>query len=340
MKIVIDGMGGDNAPKSNVEGAVNAIKEYQVDLIITGDKDLLEKEFSNYEFDRNKLEIVHTTEIIENEDKPVKAIRSKKDSSMVVALNLVKEGKADAIISAGNTGALLAGGLFVVGRIKGIDRPCLCSAIPNVKRGMTLIADCGANADCKPKNLVEFAAMSNIYSRKVLGLENPKVALANVGLEEGKGNDLVKRSYEEIKKLDLNFIGNVEAREVINAYTDIIICDGFTGNILLKSAEGVALSVMSLIKETFMASTKSKIGALLIKDDLRKLKSFIDYSEYGGAPLLGLNGGVIKAHGSSDAKAIKNAINQGIKFSNGKVVEDINQFISKYNEENKNNEDE
>lgn len=340
MKIVIDGMGGDNAPKSNVEGAVNAIKEYQVDLIITGDKDLLEKEFSNYEFDRNKLEIVHTTEIIENEDKPVKAIRSKKDSSMVVALNLVKEGKADAIISAGNTGALLAGELFVVGRIKGIDRPCLCSAIPNVKRGMTLIADCGANADCKPKNLVEFAAMSNIYSRKVLGLENPKVALANVGLEEGKGNDLVKRSYEEIKKLDLNFIGNVEAREVINAYTDIIICDGFTGNILLKSAEGVALSVMSLIKETFMASTKSKIGALLIKDDLRKLKSFIDYSEYGGAPLLGLNGGVIKAHGSSDAKAIKNAINQGIKFSKGKVVEDINQFISKYNEENKNNEDE
>ncbi|HBF6333101.1 TPA: phosphate acyltransferase PlsX [Clostridioides difficile] len=340
MKIVIDGMGGDNAPKSNVEGAVNAIKEYQVDLIITGDKDLLEKEFSNYEFDRNKLEIVHTTEIIENEDKPVKAIRSKKDSYMVVALNLVKEGKADAIISAGNTGALLAGGLFVVGRIKGIDRPCLCSAIPNVKRGMTLIADCGANADCKPKNLVEFAAMSNIYSRKVLGLENPKVALANVGLEEGKGNDLVKRSYEEIKKLDLNFIGNVEAREVINAYTDIIICDGFTGNILLKSAEGVALSVMSLIKETFMASTKSKIGALLIKDDLRKLKSFIDYSEYGGAPLLGLNGGVIKAHGSSDAKAIKNAINQGIKFSKGKVVEDINQFISKYNEENKNNEDE
>ncbi|MCC0644607.1 MULTISPECIES: phosphate acyltransferase PlsX [unclassified Clostridioides] len=340
MKIVIDGMGGDNAPKSNVEGAVNAIKEYQVDLIITGYKDLLEKEFSNYEFDRNKLEIVHTTEIIENEDKPVKAIRSKKDSSMVVALNLVKEGKADAIISAGNTGALLAGGLFVVGRIKGIDRPCLCSAIPNVKRGMTLIADCGANADCKSKNLVEFAAMSNIYSRKVLGLENPKVALANVGLEEGKGNDLVKKSYEEIKKLDLNFIGNVEAREVINAYTDIIICDGFTGNILLKSAEGVALSVMSLIKETFMASTKSKIGALLIKDDLKKLKSFIDYSEYGGAPLLGLNGGVIKAHGSSDAKAIKNAINQGIKFTKGKVVEDINQFISKYNEENKNNENE
>ena len=327
MRIVIDGMGGDNAPKSNVEGVVNAIKEYNVDLIITGDKDILEKEFSKYEFDRSKLEIVHTTEIIENEDKPVKAIRSKKDSSMVVALRLVKEGKADAIISAGNTGALLAGGLFVVGRIKGIDRPCLCPALPNVHRGMTLIADGGANADCKPKNLVEFAGMSNIYAKKVLGMENPRVALANVGIEEGKGNDLVKKSYEELKKLDFNFIGNVEAREVINSYTDIIVCDGFTGNILLKSTEGVAMSVMKLMKETLLSSTKGKLGAMLIKDDLKKLKSYMDYAEYGGAPLLGVNGGVIKAHGSSDARAIKNAINQGIKFAKGNIVEEIKEFI-------------
>lgn len=327
MKIVIDGMGGDNAPKSNVEGAVKAIKEYNVDLIITGDKDILEKEFANYEFDKSKLEIVHTTEIIENEDKPVKAIRSKKDSSMVVALRLVKEGKADAVISAGNTGALLAGGLFVVGRIKGIDRPCLCPAIPNAKKGMTLIADGGANADCKPKNLVEFAGMSNIYAKKVLGLNSPKIALANVGIEEGKGNDLVKKSYEELKNIDVNFIGNVEARDVINAYTDIIVCDGFTGNILLKSAEGVAMSVMGLLKETFLSSTKGKIGAILLKDDLKKLKSFMDYAEYGGAPLLGVNGGVIKAHGSSDSRAIKNAVNQGIKFAQGNVVEDIKEFI-------------
>ncbi len=327
MKIVIDGMGGDNAPKSNVEGAISAIKEYNVDLIITGDKYILEKEFSNYEFDRSKLEIVHTTEIIENEDKPVKAIRSKKDSSMVVALRLVKEGKADAIISAGNTGALLAGGLFVVGRIKGIDRPCLCPAIPNVKRGMTLIADGGANADCKSRNLVEFAAMSNIYAKKVLNIDSPKVALANVGIEEGKGNDLVKKAYEELKNIDLNFIGNVEARDVINAYTDIIVCDGFTGNILLKSAEGVAMSVMSLLKETFLASTKGKMGAILLKNDLKKLKSFMDYAEYGGAPLLGVNGGVIKAHGTSDSRAIKNAINQGIKFAKGNVIKDIEEFI-------------
>ena len=327
MKIVIDGMGGDNAPKSNVEGAISAIKEYNVDLIITGDKYILEKEFSNYEFDRTKLEIVHTTEIIENEDKPVKAIRSKKDSSMVVALRLVKEGKADAIISAGNTGALLAGGLFVVGRIKGIDRPCLCPAIPNVKRGMTLIADGGANADCKSRNLVEFAAMSNIYAKKVLNIDSPKVALANVGIEEGKGNDLVKKAYEELKNIDLNFIGNVEARDVINAYTDIIVCDGFTGNILLKAAEGVAMSVLSLLKETFLASTKGKMGAMLLKNDLRKLKSFMDYAEYGGAPLLGVNGGVIKAHGTSDSRAIKNAINQGIKFAEGNVIKDIEEFI-------------
>ncbi|MEG1087827.1 MAG: phosphate--acyl-ACP acyltransferase, partial [Cetobacterium sp.] len=174
-----------------------------------------------------------------------------------------------AVISAGSTGALLAGGLFVVGRIKGIDRPCLCPVMPNAKRGMTIIADGGANVDCKPRNLVDFAAMSNIYAKKVLGMDNPRIALANVGSEEGKGNDLVKKAYEELKNIDINFIGNVEARDVINDYTDIIVCDGFTGNILLKSAEGVAMSVMNLIKETLISSTKGKLGALLIRDDMR-----------------------------------------------------------------------
>ena len=327
MKIAVDGMGGDNAPKSNVEGCVNAIKEYGVDIIITGDKEILEKEFSKYDFDKSKLEIIHTTEVVTNEDKPVEAIRNKKDSSMVVALKLVKEKKADAVISAGNTGALLTGGLLVVGRIKGIDRPCLCPAIPNVKMGMTLIADGGANADCKPINLVQFAGMSNIYAKKVLGLTSPKISIANIGSEEGKGNDITKKSYEEIKKLDLNFIGNIEARDLINGVTDIIVCDGFTGNILLKSAEGVAMSVMKLIKETLLSSTKGKIGAMFIKNDMQKLKSMMDYSEYGGAPLLGVNGGVIKAHGSSDSVAIKNAINQGIKFEKGNVLEDIKSFV-------------
>lgn len=339
MKIVIDGMGGDNAPKSNVEGCVAAIKEYGVNLIVTGDKEMLEAEFAKHDFDKNRLEIIHTTEIIENEDKPVKAIRSKKDSSMVVALRQVKEGNAGAVVSAGNTGALLAGGLFVVGRIKGIDRPCLCPALPNVKRGMTIIADGGANADCKPNNLVEFAVMSSIYSNKVLGIDSPRIALANVGIEEGKGNDLVKKSYEELKKLDLNFIGNVEARDVINAHTDVIVCDGFTGNILLKATEGVAMSVMGLLKETFLSSTKGKVGAMLLKDDLKKLKSYMDYSEYGGAPLLGVNGGVIKAHGSSNGVAVKNAIRQAIKFVEGNVVEDIKAYVDSVKvEDNKDEE--
>ncbi|MDR1773445.1 MAG: phosphate acyltransferase PlsX [Clostridioides sp.] len=333
MKIVVDGMGGDNAPVSTVEGVVKAIDEYGIDIIITGDKEVLEKEFAKYTFDEKKLEIVHTNEVIENEDKPVKAVRSKKDSSMVVAFDLVRQGKASAVISAGNTGAILAAGLFVIKRVKGIDRPCICSAIPNVKGGMTLLSDSGANADCKPKNLCEFAGMSDIYAKKVLNIENPRVAVLNIGLEEGKGNDLVKKSYDMIKEMDLNFIGNVESREVINSFTDIIVCDGFTGNILLKATEGVAMSMFSLLKKSFISSFRSKIGAILLKSQLKGLKGMLDYSEYGGAPLLGVAGGVIKAHGSSDSKAIKNAINQGIKFAEGNVVEEIEKFAKSLKKE-------
>ncbi len=332
MKIAIDGMGGDNGYITVVEGVVNAIKEYSVEVIVTGDNESLEKEFSNYEFDRNKLEIIHTTDIIENEDKPVQAIRRKKDSSMVVALNLVKEKKADAIVSAGSTGALLTGATLIVGRIKGIDRPCLCPCMPNIKGGMTMIADSGANADCKTRNLTEFALMSDIYAKKVLNIESPRIGLANIGSEEGKGNELAKTSYEELKQMDINFVGNIEGRDVIESKADIIVCDGFTGNIILKTCEGVAIGMMNLMKETLMSSTKGKIGALLIKDDLRKLKSFLDYSEYGGAPFLGVKGGVIKAHGSSDAKAIKNAIKQAINFVEGNVVQDIDAYIKQKKE--------
>lgn len=327
MRIVVDGMGGDNAPKAVVSGVVDAIKEYNVEILITGDREILEKEFSSYEFDRSKLEIVHTTEIIENEDKPVQAIRRKKDSSMVVGLNLVKENKADAIVSAGSTGALLTGATLIVGRIKGIDRPCLCPCMPNIKGSMTIIADGGANADCKPRNLSEFAMMANIYLKNVLKMDNPRVALANIGAEEGKGNELVKTTYEELKNMDLNFIGNIEGRDVIESKADVIVCDGFTGNIILKTCEGVAMGMMGLMKETLMSSTKGKLGALLIKDDMRKLKAFLDYSEYGGAPFLGVKGGVIKAHGSSDSKAIKNAIKQAINFANGNVVQDIQSYL-------------
>ena len=338
MRIVVDGMGGDNAPKAIVGGVVEAIKEFDVEIAITGDKEILEQEFATYEFDRSKLEIIHTTEIIENEDKPVPAIRRKKDSSMVVALNLVKENKADAIVSAGSTGALLTGATLIVGRIKGIDRPCLCPCMPNIKGGMTIIADSGANADCKPRNLSEFAMMSNIYLKKVLGMENPRIGLGNIGSEEGKGNELVKSAYNELKTMDLNFVGNIEGRDVIESKADVIVCDGFTGNIMLKTCEGVAMGMMKLIKETLMSSFKGKLGALLIKEDMRKLKAFLDYSEYGGAPFLGVKGGVIKAHGSSNSKAIKNAIKQAINFTEGNVVEDIETYILSKKEDEKKQE--
>ncbi|OPJ56929.1 phosphate acyltransferase PlsX [Alkalithermobacter paradoxus] len=326
MKIVVDGMGGDNAPNSTVEGIVSAIKEFNVDIIVTGDKEILEKNFSKYDFDRSKLEIIHTSEVIMNEDKPVKAIRGKKDSSMVVALNLVKEGKADAIVSAGNTGALLAGGLFVLGRIEGIDRPALCSYMPT-KKGMSILLDAGANSDCKPRNLVEFGFMGSIYANKVLDIDNPKVAIVNVGSEEGKGNDLTKKSYEILKGSQINFIGNVEARDIPYGYTDVILCDGFTGNVILKLTEGVAMSIFSMLKETFLSSFKTKIGAALLKNDLVRMKSSLDYAEYGGAPLLGVNGGLIKAHGSSNGKAIKNAIKQAIRFVDGNVLSEIKSKI-------------
>ncbi len=328
MRIVVDGMGGDHAPYATVEGVVQAINEFNIDIIITGDKSILEENFNKYTFDKSKLQIIHTSEIILNEDKPVKAIRSKKDSSMVVALNLVKEGKADAIVSAGNTGALLAGGLFILGRIKGVDRPALCSFMPT-KEGMSVLLDAGANADCKPRNLLEFGVMGSIYSNKVLKIDHPKVAIVNVGEEEGKGNELSKQSYDLLKNGEINFIGNVEARNIPFGYTDVIVCDGFTGNVVLKLTEGVVISMFSMLKETFLSNTKTKLGAMLLKKDLGKMKKNLDYTEYGGAPLLGVNGALVKAHGSSNGKAIKNAIKQGMKFMEGNVLNEIKLKIDK-----------
>lgn len=327
MKIVIDGMGGDNAPQAVVEGACMAVNEYGVDLIITGDEKQINEELKKYNYDKNKIKVVHTTEVISNDEKPVSAIRRKSDSSMVVALNMVKNKEADVIISAGSTGALLSGGVFIIKRIKGISRPCICAGLPTIDGGFTLISDTGANVDCNKQNLIDFATMTNIYAKKVLNIDNPRVALGNIGTEEGKGNSLVKEVFDELKEnKELNFIGNMETREILNGVCDIVICDGFIGNIILKTVEGSVLSLFKKIKDIMTSSTKSKIGALLMKDELKKLKDLLDYSTYGGAPFLGVDGGVIKAHGSSDAKAIKNAINQGIKLYNGNVVEEIKTF--------------
>lgn len=329
MKIVIDGMGGDNAPMAPVEGACMAVKEYGVDIVITGDKDQLEAELAKHDFDKSKIEIVHTTQIITNDEKPVAAIRRKTDSSMVVALNMVKNKEADAMVSAGSTGALLSGGVFVIKRIKGITRPCICTAIPTMDGGVSLLSDTGANVDCNGQQLVDFAAMSNIYAKRVMKIDNPRIALANIGTEEGKGNELLKTTYDLLKdRKDMNFIGNMETREILNGVCDVVICDGFIGNVIVKTLEGTVLSLFKKMKETIMSSTKAKIGALLMKDSLKGLKDSLDYSSHGGAPFLGVEGGLIKAHGSSDARAIKNAIRQAIQFVDGNVVEEIKAYIS------------
>ena len=329
MKIVIDGMGGDNAPMAPVEGACMAVKEYGIDIVITGDKGLLEAELAKYDCDKTKIEIVPTSQVITNDEKPVVATRRKTDSSMVVALHMVKNKKADAMVSAGSTGALLSGGVFVIKRIKGISRPCICTAIPTMDGGLSLLSDTGANVDCDAQQLVDFAAMTNIYAKRVMKIDKPRVALANIGTEEGKGNDLVKTTFDLLKdRNDMNFIGNMETREILNGVCDVVICDGFIGNMIVKTLEGTVLSLFKKLKETMMSSTKAKLGALMMKDSLRGLKDSLDYSSHGGAPFLGVEGGLIKAHGSSDARAIKNAIRQAIQFVDGNVVEEIRAYIS------------
>ncbi len=327
MRIVIDAMGGDNAPVATVKGAVEAVKSYNIDVILTGNESMIEEQLAKYDYTREKIEIVHCSEIITNEDKPVSAIREKKDSSMAVALKLVKEKKADAIVSAGNTGALLAGGLLILGRIKGIDRPALAPPYPTTD-GMSVLIDGGANSDCKPRNLLEFGIMGSVYAEKVFEIKKPSVCIVNIGIEEEKGSEIVKEAHKLCKNGPFNFKGNIEARDIPAGYADVIVCDGFTGNVILKLTEGLADSIFRLLKEEFVKNTLRKIGASLLKSGFKDFKERFDYTEYGGAPFLGVKGVLIKAHGSSDAKAVKNAIRQGIKFVENNVIDDIAEKIT------------
>ncbi|AOY77352.1 phosphate acyltransferase PlsX [Clostridium formicaceticum] len=322
MKLVVDAMGGDHGPAVTIPGAIEAVKAYPITIILTGDKNKIEKELSKYQYPKKQIEVLHCSEEITNEDKPVAAIRKKKDSSMVVGLNLVKEKKADAIISAGNTGALLAGGLFILGRIKGIDRPALATAYPTTK-GASVLIDSGANADCKPRNFLEFGIMGEVYASKVLNIQNPKICTVNIGIEETKGNDVTKEAYQLCAKAKFNFGGNIEARDIPSGYADVIICDGFTGNIILKLTEGIASTIFGILKEEFTKNTLRKLAAGILKSGLKDFKKRFDYTEYGGAPFLGVEGNLIKAHGSSNAKAIKNAIRQAKAFVENNVVEEI-----------------
>lgn len=326
--VALDAMGGDNAPTEMIKGAVRALdRNKDVKVLLVGQEEVICNELAQYTYDNARIEIVNATEVIETAEPPVNAIRRKKDSSIVVGMKLVKEGKADAFVSAGSSGAVLVGGQVIVGRIKGVERPPLAPLLPTEK-GVSLLVDCGANVDARPSHLVQFAKMGSIYMEHVMGIKNPTVGIVNIGAEEEKGNALVKETFPLLKEeKDINFIGSVEAREIPHGQADVIVCEAFAGNIILKLFEGVGSVLMSEIKKGMMTSLRSKIGALLVKPALKKtLKSF-DASEHGGAPLLGLNGLVVKTHGSSTAKEISNTIIQCVTFKEQKINEKIKESI-------------
>ncbi|HBI73434.1 MAG TPA: phosphate acyltransferase PlsX [Lachnospiraceae bacterium] len=329
IKIAVDAMGGDYAPDEIIKGAVLAVRDREdIRILLVGKEDVIQKGLSEYDYDKTRIEVVHAENIISNNEAPVLAIRRKKDSSIVVALNLVKSGEADAFVSAGSTGAVLAGGQLIVGRIKGVERPPLAPIIPTIN-GVSLLIDCGANVDARPSHLVQFAKMGSIYMRDIIGIENPRVAIVNIGAEEEKGNMLVKETFPLLKNCnDINFIGSIEAREIPYGGADVIVCEAFVGNVILKLYEGLGMALMKKIKEGLMSTTKSKIGALLAKPALKETLQDFDATKYGGAPLLGLKGLVVKTHGSSKGVEIRNSILQCVTFTEQRINEKIEKNLS------------
>lgn len=329
IKIAVDAMGGDNAPSEIVKGAVEAVNERKdITVCLTGQETVIKKELEKYTYNKEQIEIVNASEVIETGEPPVNAIRKKKDSSIVVGMNLVKNGQADGFVSAGSSGAVLVGGQVIVGRIKGVERPPLAPLIPTEK-GVSLLIDCGANVDARPSHLVQFAQMGSIYMEHVLGIKNPRVAIVNIGAEEEKGNALVKETFPLLKECPgINFIGSIEAREIPHGGADVIVCEAFVGNVILKLYEGVGATLISMVKKGLMSSFRSKLGALLIKPALKStLKSF-DATQYGGAPLLGLKGLVVKTHGSSKANEVKNSIIQCISFKEQGISDKIKECLA------------
>jgi len=320
MRIFVDAMGGDYAPQAPVEGAIEALRRYpEIEITLAGVIPEIEKYLTDCDDVRSRITLVDAPEVITNEESPVMGVRKKKNSATVIGMLQLRDKEVDGFVSAGSTGAVLAGGMFRLGRINGVERPALAPSMPNGK-GYFLLIDCGANVDCKPEYLVQFGVMGDAYMRGVFGLENPRVGLVNIGAEAEKGNALVKETYPLMEKAPYNFVGNVEARDVMADVADVLVADGFAGNLILKNTEGVAMALLKIIKQEMMADLSGKIAGLIGKPAFRRVKKLMDYTEVGGAPLLGVQGAVVKAHGSSNGHAFSCAIGQVIKMINGNVV--------------------
>ncbi|TEU10618.1 MAG: phosphate acyltransferase PlsX [Anaerolineales bacterium] len=327
MRIVLDAMGGDYAPEVVVEGGVMAAREYGIEVVLVGPQEVVDAELAKHDTTGLSLPVVHASQVIEMTDEPSMSARKKKDSSMVVGMNLVKNGEADAFTTAGNSGGALAAALFRLGRIKGIKRPALSTVFPTQK-GLCFICDVGANTDCRPVYLLQFGIMASAYAERVLGIPNPRVGIVSNGEEEGKGNILVKEAFRLLKKSDLNFIGNLEGKDIPAGLADVVVTDGFSGNIVIKLSEGVASLLMRVMEEEIKKSPMAVLGALLARSALREVKSRLDYSEYAGAPLLGVDGVVIVGHGRSNAKAIKNMVRVGKESVEKGMLEALKEGIA------------
>jgi glycerol-3-phosphate acyltransferase PlsX len=329
MKIAVDAMGGDYAPQAIVEGAVQAAREYGMSLILVGIEEVVRRELEKYDTRGLNIEIRHASQVVDMHDLPAVALRRKPDSSIRVAVNLIRDGIVDAVVSAGNTGASMAIAKIVCGTLEGVERPAIAAVIPNLNRA-TILLDVGANVDSKPRHILQFAVMGHVYAKDIINVEKPRIGLLSIGEESSKGNELTKEVFEALRRTELNFIGNVEGRDIFNGKVDVVVCDGFVGNIVLKVTESFAETMGVVLKEEFSKSLRTKLGYLLIKPEILRLKRKMDYAEYGGAPLLGINGVLIKAHGSSKAKAIKNAIRVAGESIHQQIKTHITETIAKY----------
>ena len=334
IKIIVDGFGGDLSPQVNVEGSIKALNEIKdLEIILAGDEEILKTELSKYSYDQNRISILHAPDIITCHDKPTEAVKKKKESSMVKSIEMLRTDESvNAFVTTGSTGALLASAVLRLGRIPGVKRPAFCPILPTMNRGIVAICDSGANSDCDPFYLQQFAIMGNLYLQKTYGLEKPKVALLNVGTEEEKGDMLRKEAYQLIKETpNLNFVGNMESRDLLSGNYDLVVCDGFSGNVLLKATEGTAIEILQLLKRTLKKNLKTKLGALVIKKDVYEIKDFMDYNNYGGAVLLGCKKTVVKGHGSSKTNAIYNCVKQAYNMEKNNLTVSIAEAIDEIN---------